>query len=178
MIAGMDFGTTHSGMAIYHDGQLRTLPLNLLNPTERVTPTVLYITNEQQISFGSAATNTYFEQNLGRPSKMEKVWVGEITQTFAELPTFVRDVYIWVDVLSPGRLFLSFKTDLSDSSYAGTSIGRFFYTLEDIAATYLYIAKRRAERLLGHELDAIVLGRPVRFNENSDADKLAQEANW
>src|SRR4029453_4067601 len=133
MIAGMDFGTTHSGMAVFDGQQLRTIPLNLLDPNDRVTPTVLYFTNEQGISFGRQAINDYFEQNLGRPSKLEKVWVGEITQTFAELPTFVRDVYIWIDVLSPGRFFLSFKTALSDASYAGTAIGRFFYTLEDIA---------------------------------------------
>lgn len=174
MIAGMDFGTTHSGMSVYDGQQLRTLPLNLLNPSDRVTPTVLYITNEQQIEFGREATNAYFEQNLGRPSKLEKVWVGEISQTFAELPTFVRDVYIWVDVLSPGRLFLSFKSDLSDASYAGTAIGRFFYSLEQIATTYLYVAKRRAEQVLGHELDEIVLGRPVRFHHDPDADRLAQ----
>ncbi|MFN8488433.1 MAG: Hsp70 family protein [Caldilineaceae bacterium] len=174
MIAGMDFGTTHSGMAVYDGQQLRTIPLNIHDQRERVTPTMLYITNEQKVAFGREAMNTYFEHNLGRPTKLEKVWVGEITQTFAELPTFVRDVYIWVDVLSPGRLFLSFKTDLSDSSYAGTAIGRFFYALEDIVTTYLYIAKRRAEQCLGHELEEIVLGRPVRFNEDKEADALAQ----
>jgi hypothetical chaperone protein len=174
MIVGMDFGTTHSGMAVYDGQALRSIPLNVLEPNDRVTPTILYLTNEQKVTFGREAINAYFAQNLGRPSKLEKVWVGEITQTFAELPTFVRDVYIWVDVLSPGRLFLSFKTDLSDSSYAGTAIGRFFYTLEDIAALYLYIAKRRAERILGHELEEIVLGRPVRFHDNPEADTLAQ----
>ena len=174
MIAGMDFGTTHSGMAVYDGQQLRTIPLNPLDSSERVTPTVLYITNGQKITFGRAATNAYFEQNLGRPSKLEKVWVGEITQTFAELPTFVRDVYIWVDVFSPGRLFLSFKTDLSDASYAGTAIGRFFYSLEDIVATYLHLAKRRAERFLGYELEEVVLGRPVKFNADPEADALAQ----
>lgn len=174
MIAGMDFGTTHSGMAIYDGQQLHTIPLNALDANDRIIPTILYVTNEQKITFGREAMNTYFEQNLGRPSKMEKVWVGEITQTFAELPTFVKDVYIWVDVLSPGRLFLSFKTDLSDISYTGTAIGRFFYTLEHIAAAYLYIAKRRAERFLGSELDEIVLGRPVKFNNNPEADAYAQ----
>jgi hypothetical chaperone protein len=174
LILGMDFGTTHSGMAHFDGRQLRPIPLNPLDPNDRVTPTMLYITNEQQVTFGRAAMNAYFEQNLGRPSKMEKVWVGEITQTFAELPTFVRDVYIWVDVLSPGRLFVSFKTDLSDASYAGTAIGRFFYSLEDIATAYLYIAKRRAEQVLGHPVEAIVLGRPVRFHDNPEADRLAQ----
>ncbi len=174
MIAGMDFGTTHSGMAVYDGHELRSIPLNVLNSKERVTPTILYITNEQKVAFGREAMNIYFEHNLGRPTKMERVWVGEITQTFAELPTFVRDVYIWIDVLSPGRLFLSFKTDLSDSSYAGTAIGRFFYTLEDITSTYLYVAKRRAEQFLGYELDEIVLGRPVKFHEDLEADTLAQ----
>jgi len=174
MIAGMDFGTTHSGMAVYDGQQLRNIPLNKINPHDRVTPTVLYITNEQKISFGREATNTYFEQNLGRPSKLERVWVGEISQTFAETGTYIRDVYIWIDVLSPGRLFLSFKTDLSDASYTGTAIGRFFYTLEDIATTYLYTAKQRAEQFLGQELNEIVLGRPVRFNDNPEADALAQ----
>ncbi len=174
MIAGMDFGTTHSGMAVYDGQELRSIPLNVLNSRERVTPTILYITNEQKVAFGREAMNAYFEHNLGRLTKMERVWVGEITQTFAELPTFVRDVYIWIDVLSPGRLFLSFKTDLSDSSYAGTAIGRFFYALEDITTTYLYLAKKRAEQFLGYELDEIVLGRPVKFNEDPEADTLAQ----
>lgn len=170
----MDFGTTHSGMAWYDGQQLRMLPLNPRNATDNVTPTMLYITNEQIIHFGREATNAYFEQNLGRPSKSEKVWVGEISQTFAEIGTFIKDVYIWVDVLSPGRLFLSFKSDLSDASYTGTAIGRFFYTLEEITATYLYIAKSRAERALGQPVDAVVLGRPVHFHADPAADALAQ----
>ncbi|MBV7338756.1 Hsp70 family protein [Chloroflexi bacterium TSY] len=175
MIIGMDFGTTHSGMAVYDGHQLRTIPLDATNANERVTPTMLYAMNEQKLWFGREAMNTYFEHNLGRPVKLERIWIGEITLTFAEVGTFVRDVYIWIDVLSPGRLFVSFKTDLPDSTYTGTTVGRFFYSLEDIIATYLYVAKTRAERFLGQELDHVVLGRPVRFSENSQADALAQE---
>ena len=175
MIIGMDFGTTHSGMAVYDGHQLRTVPLDATNANERVTPTMLYAMNEQKLWFGREAMNTYFEHNLGRPVKLERIWIGEITLTFAEVGTFVRDVYIWIDVLSPGRLFVSFKTDLPDSTYTGTTVGRFFYSLEDIIATYLYVAKTRAERFLGQELEHIVLGRPVRFSVDPQADALAQE---
>lgn len=175
MIIGMDFGTTHSGMAAFDGRELRPVPLHGADAAQRVTPTMLYVMNDQKIAFGRDAMETYYAQNLGRPVKMERVWVGEISLTFAELPTFVRDVYIWVDALSPGRLFLSFKTDLSDISYQGTTVGRFFYRLEDIVAMYLHMAKARAERHLDRELDSIVLGRPVHFNEDPQANALAQE---
>lgn len=175
MIIGMDFGTTHSGMASFDGQEIQTVPLNLLNPRDAVTPTTLYVLNEQKVHFGAEAIDTYFTQNLGRPVKLERVWVGEIEQTFAEIGTFVKDVYIWVDVLSPGRLFLSFKTDLSDSSYLGTAVGRFFYRLEDIITIYLNIAKRRAERYFDREIDQVILGRPVRFNRDPQANVIAQD---
>ncbi|MEM7130647.1 MAG: Hsp70 family protein [Chloroflexota bacterium] len=175
MIIGMDFGTTHSGISVYDGHQLHTVPLDVTNPTERVTPTMLYAMNEQKIWFGREAMETYFEHNLGRPVKMERIWVGEISLTFAEVGTFIRDVYIWADALSPGRLFSSFKTDLPDSTYTGTTVGRFFYSLENIIATYLYFAKVRAERFFGKEIDQIMLGRPVHFSKDPQADALAQE---
>lgn len=175
MIIGMDFGTTHSGIASYDGHQLSVVPLDATNTSERVTPTMLYAMNEQKLWFGREAMDTYFEHNLGRPVKLERIWIGEITLTFAEVGTFVQDVYIWADVLSPGRLFVSFKTDLPDATYSGTTVGRFFYSLEDITATYLYIAKTRAENFYGHEVDQVVLGRPVHFSEDPQADALAQE---
>ena len=175
MIIGMDFGTTHSGMAYFDGRTLQSVPLNLHNKVERVTPTVLYVMNEQKVWFGREAMNSYFEQNLGRPAKMERIWIGEIEMTFAEIGTIRHDVHVWVDVLSPGRLFISFKSDLSDSAYSGTAIGRFFYTLEDITALYLTLAKTRAERHFGQKVDEVVLGRPVRFAEDAQDDALAQE---
>ena len=120
MIIGMDFGTTHSGMARYEGSELQTVPLNRLDPNDRVTPTILYIMNEQKVWLGREAMNSYFEQNLGRPAKMERIWVGEITMTFGDVGDILHDVFVWVDVLSPGRLFISFKSDLSDSAYSGT----------------------------------------------------------
>jgi hypothetical chaperone protein len=175
LIIGMDFGTTNSGMSVYDGERLRFVPIDPANRNATVARTALYLTNDRQVYIGRDAVDTYFTQNLNRPVSIERVRVGEITLTFAELPSFVRDVYIEKDVLSPGRLFVSFKTALSSLNYLGTVIGSQFFFLEDIIALYLYIAKQRAEAFLGTELTRIVLGRPVRFAFKPEDDRLATE---
>jgi hypothetical chaperone protein len=175
VIIGMDFGTTNSGMSVYDGERLRLIPLDPANRSATVARSALYITNDRSVYIGRQATDVYYQQNLNRPSKYEKIWVGEIEQTFAELPTFIRDVYIDKDIYSPGRLFLSFKMGLSSPNYLGTIVGSQYFFLEDIIATYLYIAKQRAESYLETELDTIVLGRPVRYSDDPDANEFAKE---
>lgn len=175
MIIGMDFGTTNSGMAVYDGEQLRLIPLDPTNRNATVARTALYITNDRAVHIGRNATDAYYEQNLNRPSKIEKVWVGEIEQTFAELPTFFRDVYIDKDIYSPGRLFLSFKMGLSSPNYLGTIVGSQYFFLEDIIATYLYVTKQRAEKHLQQEVDSIVFGRPVRYSDDPQQNEFAKE---
>lgn len=175
MPVGMDFGTTNSGMATYDGRQLRLIPLDPSNSNPAVAPTTLYITNDRSVYIGREAVEMYYEQNLNRPFKMEKVWIGEIEQVFAELPRFIRDVYIDKDVYSPGRFFRSIKMGLPDSEYTGTIVGNFYFFLENIIALYLYVTKLRAENYLGTPLDSIVLGRPVHFSDDSAADTLARE---
>lgn len=172
MIIGMDFGTTNSGIATYDGERLQLIPIDGSNTIAR---TALYITNDRQFYIGREAIDTYFAQNLNRPVSISRVRVGEITLTFAELPSFVRDVYIDKDLLSPGRLFVSFKTALSSLDYLGTVVGSSFYFLEDILALYLHIAKQRAETALQTEIKQIALGRPVRFAFKPEDDALARE---
>ncbi len=171
MIIGMDFGTTNSGIATYDGQHLQLISID----GSPIARTALYITNDRQFYIGRQAIDTYFAQNLNRPVNIQRVRVGEITLTFAELPTFVRDVYIDKDLLSPGRLFVSFKTALSSLDYLGTVVGSNFYFLEDIIALYLYMAKQRAEAALGTEVTQIALGRPVRFAFKPEDDILARE---
>src|SRR5690606_6310438 len=135
--------------------------------------TALYLTNEQSVTIGRAAVDLYFEHNIGRPVKMQKVWVGEI-EVIADGVYYVTDVYVYTDVLSPGRLFLSIKTGLRDVNYPGTVIGQFYYSLEDLIALYLTVTRTRAERLLGRELRQVVLGRPVHFAADEAGDRLAE----
>ena len=131
MIIGMDFGTTNSGMATYDGRDVHVLPLDPSAPNPRVARTALYITNEQAVTIGRAAVDRYFEHNLGRPVKMQKIWVGEL-EVIADLVYYVTDVYVFTDALSPGRLFLSIKTSLRDVNYPGTVIGQAHYSLEDL----------------------------------------------
>jgi hypothetical chaperone protein len=175
VFVGMDFGTTNSGMSVYDGEHLRLIPLDPANRNPHVARTALYITNDRYVHIGRNATDTYYEQNLNRPSKIERVRVGEIEQTFAELPTFIRDVFIDKDIYSPGRLFLSFKMGLSSPNYLGTIVGNQYFFLEDIIATYLYTTKKRAEAYLDTELDTIVLGRPVRYSDDLEHNEFAKE---
>ncbi|MBE2271400.1 MAG: Hsp70 family protein [Anaerolinea sp.] len=170
MIIGMDFGTTNSGMAHYDGDTLTFVPID---GSQTVARTALYVTNERQIYLGRTAVDRYFEENLDRPTRLEMVRVGEITLTFAELPTFVTDVYVEKDVLAPGRLFLSFKMGLPSLDTLGTVVGSYFYRLEDIIAAYLYITKQRAEQHFGQPINRIVLGRPVRYSVNPKDDQVA-----
>ena len=173
MILGMDFGTTNSGMAVYDGRAVQVLPLDPAAPNPRVARTALYITNEQGVTIGRAAIDRYYEHNLNRPVKMQRIWVGEI-EVMADKVYYVTDVYTWADALSPGRLFLSIKTGLRDVNYPGTVIGQFYYSLETLIALYLTVTKARAERLLGQEARQVVLGRPVHFAADEAADRLAE----
>ena len=173
MILGMDFGTTNSGAAVYDGRQVRLLPLDPASASPHVARTALYVTNDQKIAIGRQAINRYFDDNAGRPVKMKKVWVGEVEVYGADM-FYIADVYAWTDVLSPGRLFLSIKSGLRDPEYQGTVVGQFYYSLENLIAIYLSLARMRAERLLGQEVREVVLGRPVRFSIDPQADALAQ----
>lgn len=173
MIVGMDFGTTNSGMAVYDGRSVDILPLDPSNNNPRIARTALYITNEQQIYIGRDALNRYFAQNIGRPVKTKKVWIGEIEIRGGDMH-YVTDVYVYVDVFSPGRLLLSIKTSLRDSDYPGTVIGQHYYSLENLIALYMNITKTRAEQHLGRPLRQVVLGRPVRFATDPEKDRLAQ----
>ena len=173
MIIGMDFGTTNSGMAAYDGRAVNVLSLDPTAPNPRVARTALYITNEQAVTIGRAAVDRYFEHNIGRPVKMQKVWVGEL-EVIADLVYYVTDVYVFADALSPGRLFLSIKTGLRDVNYPGTVIGQSYYSLEDLIGLYLTVTRARAERLLGQEVRQVVLGRPVHFAADEAGDRLAE----
>lgn len=169
----MDFGTTNSGMAVFDGQRVRMLPLDSAGTNPEVARTALYVTNDQTISIGRNAVNRYFEENVGRPIKMKKVWVGEVEVYGADM-YYVADVYAWIDVLSPGRLFLSIKSGLRDPEYQGTIVGQVYYSLENLISSYLSLTKMRAERQMGKEIREVVLGRPVIFSTDPEADELAQ----
>ena len=136
MHIGLDFGTTNSGAAAFDGRRVHIYPLDPTSPTPRIVRSALYVTREHQVFVGKEAVDTYYAQNTGRASRMVRQYVGEIEQTFAELPTFVRDVYVMVDELTPGRMLHSLKSALS-TNYEGTTIFGRYYGLEELIALYL-----------------------------------------
>ena len=71
---------------------------------------------------------------------------------------YVRDVYVYVDELKPGRLLQYLKTALRKEGYTGTQIFERYYTVGDLAKTYLSLLKQRAEDVLGEPIHAVTLG--------------------
>jgi hypothetical chaperone protein len=172
---GLDFGTTNSGAAIFDGQQVHVFPLDPASHDPTVIRSTLYVTRDHEIFIGREAIEAYYRQNVGRPSKKVRQYVGEIEMTFAELPTFVQEVYVLVDELTPGRLLRSLKSGLA-TGYEGTTIFGRYYELEDLIALYLGEIRRRVEAETGQAVEGVVLGRPVNFAGSSgEADNQRAE---
>jgi hypothetical chaperone protein len=75
-----------------------------------------------------------------------------------------------------GRLLRAIKSVLGTSLFNDTTrVKRKLLGFGDIVATFIAEVKARAEADLGHEIDRLVCGRPVRFVDDDDAaDRVAQ----
>jgi hypothetical chaperone protein len=171
---GLDFGTSNSGVAIYDGRQVRLLPIDRQNVLPEVVKTVLYITRDGQFSIGQDAIAQYYRHNVNRQRRYVRKWAGEIDVIGADMH-FVRDVYVMVDELKPGRLMQYLKTALRKDGFEGTQVFERFFRPGDLVQAYLSLLKRRAEELLGEPIDSVTLGRPVKFSENPARDRAAEE---
>jgi hypothetical chaperone protein len=166
---GLDFGTTNSGAALLEGNRVRLFALDPVSSDPTVMRSVLYITREQEFSVGREAIEDYYRQNVGRPSKMVRQYVGEIEVTAADM-SYIRDVYVLMDELMPGRLLRSLKSSLA-TSYEGTTIFGQYYSLEELIALYLRTIRERVETETGQEVEGVVLGRPVNFVGSEENEK-------
>lgn len=73
-----------------------------------------------------------------------------------------------------GRLMQSIKTFLPSAVLGATYVYGKKYELEDIIALVLSQIKWTGERYVGHEVNSVVMGRPVVFSDDQQADKLAE----
>lgn len=75
-----------------------------------------------------------------------------------------------------GRYMRSLKTYLGRKDRVATRLGGREYQLEDLIAVILSSFRATLETAAGEPVDHVVLGRPVRFNDDDDAlDRRAQE---
>jgi len=171
---GIDFGTSNSGVAVFDGRQVRLLPIDRQNVLPEVVKSVLYITRDYQASIGQEAIELYYRHNINRQRHYVKQWAGEIDVRGGDM-FFVRDIYVDVDELKPGRLMQYLKTALRREGYRGTQIFERFYTVGDLVQVYLGQIKKRAEQIMGEPIEAVTLGRPVRFSQDAENDRLAEE---
>jgi len=174
MKIGLDFGTSNSGVALYDGHKVTVLPLDRENVLPEVVKTVLYITRDYQAAIGQEAIAQYYRDNINRQRRFVKKWGGEIEYHGADM-SYVRDVFVYVDELKPGRLLQYLKTALRRKGFAGTRIFERFYTPGDLAQIYLSLLKARAEAVLGEKIEAVTLGRPVKFSTDLAHDRAAEE---
>ena len=174
---GLDFGTSNSGVAIYDGRQVKLLPIDRQNVLPEVVKTVLYITRDYQCSIGQEAIRQYYLHNVNRQRRFVRKWAGEIDVRAADMH-FVRDVYVYVDELKPGRLMQYLKTALRKSApggYEGTQIFERYYRVGELVQLYLGQLKGRAEAILGEPIHGVTLGRPVKFADTPEQDCYAEE---
>ncbi len=175
---GLDFGTSNSGVAIYTGEQVRLLPIDPLNVMPEVVKTVLYVTREYQHFIGQEAIELYYQHNVNRIRRYEKRWAGAVRVIASEVD-YMHDVFVDVDVLKPGRLLQYLKTILrkgaGSADIAGTQMFERYYTVTDLVQAYLSALKSRAEALLQDEINAVTLGRPVKFAPDPSLDRRAED---
>lgn len=171
---GIDFGTSNSGVAVYDGNRVHLLPVDRQNVLPGVVKTILYITKDYKSHIGQAAVELYYKHNVNRRRHFVKKWVGEIDVYGGDM-YYVRDVYVYVDELKPGRLLQFIKTALRSDGYQGTQVFERYYSLVDIIMLYLAELKQRAEGLLQEEIDGVTLGKPVKFSESSEQDRRAED---
>jgi hypothetical chaperone protein len=171
---GIDFGTSNSGVAIFRDGQVHVLPIDKKNIVPQVVKTILYITQDFRHFIGQEAVELYYKQNINRQRRFVKKWAGEIDYRGSDMH-YVRDIYVYVDELQPGRLLQFIKTALRSEKYQGTQVFERYYNLSDIISAYLLELKLRAEALLDTKIEWVTLGRPVNFSNDPEKDRKAQD---
>ena len=175
---GLDFGTSNSGAAVSDGQSVHLLPLDPRSLLPEVVKTILYITRDGEHYIGQEAVELYYRHNVNRLRRFVKKWAGEIDFRGAEM-FYVRDVYVYVDELQPGRMLQYLKTALrklgGPGGYLGTQVFDSYYRVADLVQVYLEALKQRAEQVLGEPISGVTLGRPVKFNNDPELDQQAQE---
>jgi len=171
---GIDFGTSNSSAAVYDGQQSQLLPLDPAARDSTVMRSLLYLARDGSRVAGQEALNRFNSGNVGHVVKLKREQVAVIENVFAEIGRVYTDIFVLVDENEPGRLFKSLKMELPNSSFRGTGVYGKGYTLEELVAELLTEIRERIERSTGQPIEHAVLGRPVHYAADPEADALAE----
>jgi len=80
----------------------------------------------------------------------------------------------YLDDSMNGRFLKSFKRFLPQQNFDGTLLNGKLVSLEELIARFLREMRDRANAFFKRDVDSVLLGRPARFSEDDQLDKLAQ----
>ncbi len=179
MRIGIDFGTTNSSVAYFDGAALHPIQLDPANENPDVLPSLIWIDREYETKLGSSAATEYLEKETGRRIVWAKREIGAVEIIVAGAGSspihYWHDVNIVTDINANGRLLQSVKTALRDPRYEGTMIFDRYYTIDELIAMVLKTMKARAEAQIEAQCDEVVLGRPVRFSDDPQITRRAEE---
>ncbi|WP_035238701.1 Hsp70 family protein [Desulfobacter vibrioformis] len=81
----------------------------------------------------------------------------------------------YIDNGAEGRYMQSIKSFLSDLSFQKTNVYGKNYTLEALIGHLLKTMKERGEKIIGRDVDKVVLGRPVVFSTDVERERTATQ---
>ena len=171
---GIDFGTSNSSVAVYDGSDIRLLDLDPMAPDPRVMKSLVYFERTGELHFGRAALDTYLVQNTGRAVRYEMRRVGEVSMTFADVGTMIKDAFALIDVNEPGRLFQSLKRFLSVTHFQATNVFGRNYSVEELLSLLARHILRQVDDALEGQPFTITVGWPVSFSDDAEADRVAR----
>jgi len=179
MRIGIDFGTTNSSVAHYDGATLHPVRLDAANDNPSVLPSLIWIDRDYQTQLGSQAASEYLDKETGRRIVWSRRDLGAIEIIVAGAGSspihYWQDIHIVTDINANGRLMQSIKTALRDPRYEGTRIFDRYYTVDELIAVVLKGMKTRAEAQFGESCDEVVLGRPVKFSDDTAVTDRAEQ---
>ncbi|MFN7146762.1 MAG: Hsp70 family protein [Myxococcota bacterium] len=84
-------------------------------------------------------------------------------------------VNAWLAAEREGRLIQSIKRYLPSSGFEGTVVGGTVMGIEALVGGFLAAIKRQVDAAAGEPVTRVLMGRPARFGDTPDRDKLAQD---
>lgn len=188
---GVDFGTTNTSVAVAGEHALRVLEIDPHNDAPTSLPSLLYMERNGNRTVGRQAADLYIQRNTGRQVRMRRVRInrliervegGEIDKEFMPREGLIDpevrygvQASVLVEKQSPGRLFHSLKTNLSDRNFVNTKVFGQPYQMEELVSYILEPVRRAIENTLGAVPDTVIFGRPVVFPGDPRDDDFAQD---
>ncbi|WP_101756929.1 Hsp70 family protein [Oceanicoccus sp. KOV_DT_Chl] len=173
---GIDFGTSNSAIAVFDGTEVRMIAIEA---NAQTVPTAIHLDRDFQALTGSAAIQSYVDENADRRVEITAKVIAEVeadpSGVFSEGGEGEGGANQLIygaaeDYGLPGRLFLGIKRLLGKDTILRLMVFDRPYRLVALITPILLSFRKAITQNVGNVAKGIYLGRPVEF-EGSDAGK-------